>query len=424
MLAVREQTMLMNYYYSIIEENKENRINGETEEQKDERLRQKISQKLQGEELALPEKIKLAQQLFDMLRRYGSIQPYIEDAKVNEIMIIGEDKLYLERGGEMQAVTHSYYFEGELNQIVQRMVSRLNKQVNEKNPICDLYLSSGERVSIVLPPVARKGPMVTIRKFGKKPLVWRDLVENHTLTEEIVEFLQQAVRKKYNIFVSGGTSSGKTTLLNVLSSAIPERERIITIEDARELRIDQIPNQVNLECRSESFAGGGEINARELIKAALRMRPDRIIVGEVRGEEAIDMLQAMNTGHSGSLSTGHSNSAVDMVKRLETMVLSGVEIPIAAIRGQIASAIDLFIHLEKVHGRGRRIVEIAAVKGLQNGEVELETVYRYSFAMDCLQKIKKDFWLKERWERLDATMEKMADEHTDGRIRQGRKRKA
>lgn len=415
---------LMTYYQSIIEENKENRMSGESEEQKDERLRQRISQKLQAEDLALPEKIRLAKQLFDMLRRYGSIQPYIEDAEVNEIMIIGEDKLYLERGGEMEAVSHSYYFAGELNQIVQRMVSRLNKQVNEKNPICDLYLSSGERVSIVLPPVARQGPMVTIRKFGKKPLTWRDLIAGHTLTEEVAGFLQEAVRKKYNIFVSGGTSSGKTTLLNILTSAIPERERIITIEDARELRIDQIPNQVNLECRTESFAGGGEINARELIKAALRMRPDRIIVGEVRGEEAIDMLQAMNTGHSGSLSTGHSNSAADMVKRLETMVLSGVEIPIAAIRSQIASAIDLFIHLEKIHGRGRRIVEIAAVKGVKNGEIELESVYRYAFAADCLQKIKADFQLKERWERFDGDMEKMADKSVAGRNRQTRLRKA
>lgn len=415
---------LMTYYQSIIEENKENRVSGESEEQKDERLRQRISQKLQAEDLALPEKIRLAKQLFDMLRRYGSIQPYIEDAEVNEIMIIGEDKLYLERGGEMEAVSHSYYFAGELNQIVQRMVSRLNKQVNEKNPICDLYLGSGERVSIVLPPVARQGPMVTIRKFGKKPLTWRDLIAGHTLTEEVAGFLQEAVHKKYNIFVSGGTSSGKTTLLNILTSAIPERERIITIEDARELRIDQIPNQVNLECRTESFAGGGEINARELIKAALRMRPDRIIVGEVRGEEAIDMLQAMNTGHSGSLSTGHSNSAADMVKRLETMVLSGVEIPIAAIRSQIASAIDLFIHLEKIHGRGRRIVEIAAVKGVKNGEIELESVYRYAFAADCLQKIKADFQLKERWERFDGDMEKMADKSVAGRNRQTRLRKA
>ncbi len=415
---------LMTYYQSIIEENKENRVSGESEEQKDERLRQRISQKLQAEDLALPEKIRLAKQLFDMLRRYGSIQPYIEDAQVNEIMIIGEDKLYLERGGEMEAVSHSYYFAGELNQIVQRMVSRLNKQVNEKNPICDLYLSSGERVSIVLPPVARQGPMVTIRKFGKKPLTWRDLIAGHTLTEEVAGFLQEAVRKKYNIFVSGGTSSGKTTLLNILTSAIPERERIITIEDARELRIDQIPNQVNLECRTESFAGGGEINARELIKAALRMRPDRIIVGEVRGEEAIDMLQAMNTGHSGSLSTGHSNSAADMVKRLETMVLSGVEIPIAAIRSQIASAIDLFIHLEKIHGRGRRIVEIAAVKGIKNGEIELESVYRYAFAADCLQKVKIDFQLKERWERFDGDMEKMADKSVADRNRRTRLRKA
>ncbi|AVM68385.1 hypothetical protein C3V36_03450 [Lachnospiraceae bacterium oral taxon 500] len=415
---------LMTYYQSIIEENKENRVSGESEEQKDERLRQRISQKLQAEDLALPEKIRLAKQLFDMLRRYGSIQPYIEDAQVNEIMIIGEDKLYLERGGEMEAVSHSYYFAGELNQIVQRMVSRLNKQVNEKNPICDLYLSSGERVSIVLPPVARQGPMVTIRKFGKKPLTWRDLIAGHTLTEEVAGFLQEAVRKKYNIFVSGGTSSGKTTLLNILTSAIPERERIITIEDARELRIDQIPNQVNLECRTESFAGCGEINARELIKAALRMRPDRIIVGEVRGEEAIDMLQAMNTGHSGSLSTGHSNSAADMVKRLETMVLSGVEIPIAAIRSQIASAIDLFIHLEKIHGRGRRIVEIAAVKGVKNGEIELESVYRYAFAADCLQKIKADFQLKERWERFDGDMEKKSNKSVAGRNRRTRLRKA
>lgn len=391
--------MLIRYYRQIIEETKHDSLAEEGE--KDEILRQKINQKLQRETMPLSEKIDIAKKLFYMLRRYGSIQPYIEDKDVNEIMILGEKKLYLEKMGEMQEICHCYYFEGELQQIVQRMVSRLNKQVNEKNPICDLYLSSGERVNIVLPPVARQGPIVTIRKFPEKPFQWADLIVNHTLTAEVAEFLKQAVIKKYNIFVSGGTSSGKTTLLNVLASAIPGQERIITIEDARELQIEQIRNQVNLECRLENLNGGDEISARSLIKAALRMRPDRIIVGEVRGEEAIDMLQAMNTGHSGSLSTGHSNSAIDMVKRLETMVLSGLEIPVGAIRSQIASAIDLFVHLEKIHGRGRRITEICEVIGMQAGEVKLRRIYGYCFKQDELIKENQDFYLKERWERFD-----------------------
>ncbi len=396
--------MLMKYYRQIIEEGQEDSFEGIGEEEKDERLRRRINQKLQESFLPLTEKLRLAKELFYMLRRYGSIQPYLEDKAVNEIMILGEEKLYLERCGQMQEVRHHYYFEGELQQIIQRMVSRLNKQVNEKNPICDLHLSSGERVSVVLPPVAAQGPMVTIRKFSEKPLAWKDLIDNRTLTKEAADFLAEAVRKKYNIFVSGGTSSGKTTLLNVLTSAISEQERIITIEDARELRIDQVPNQVNLECRAEGLSGGGQIGAGALIKAALRMRPDRIIVGEVRGEEAIDMLQAMNTGHSGSLSTGHSNSALDMIKRLETMVLSGMEIPVTAIRSQIASAIDLFVHLEKIHGRGRRIVEICLITGIREAEVQVEALYRYDFGQDSLQRIKPDFRLKERWERNDKAM--------------------
>ena len=386
----------MSYYRRIIEEIKEDRQKEESEQA----LRQRINRKLQAENLPLSEKIEMAKKLFYMLRCYGSIQPYIDDKQINEIMILGKERLYIERRGEIEEVDHQYYFEGELDQIVQRMVSRLNKQANEKNPICDLYLSSGERVNVVLPPVARKGPIVTIRKFPEKPFNWEDLIANRTLEEEVVIFLKEAVRKKYNIFVSGGTSSGKTTLLNVLSSAIPKQERIITIEDARELQITQIKNQVNLECRQESFAGDGAISAKDLIKSALRMRPDRVVVGEVRGEEAIDMLQAMNTGHSGSLSTGHSNSAIDMVKRLETMVLSGVEIPVSAIRSQIASAIDLFIHLEKIHGKGRRIVEICETAGMENGEVTLRQIYRYSFEKDALIRCHPNFCLKERWERI------------------------
>lgn len=393
--------MLMKYYRQIVDEVKQEMQKDLSEEEKDEALKQKINRKLADQKMNLAEKIKLAKQLFYMLRGYGSIQSYIDDESINEIMMLGEEKLYIETQGEMKEVKHQYYFEGELHQIVQRMVGRLNKQANEKKPICDLHLSSGQRVNIVMPPIARKGPIVTIRKFPDKPFGWQDLVKNRTVTPEIMDFMLEAVRKKYNIFVSGGTSSGKTTLLNVLACAIPQNERIITIEDARELRIDQIPNQVNLECRQESFTGEGNVNASDLIKSALRMRPDRIIVGEVRGEEAIDMLQAMNTGHSGSLSTGHSNSAVDMVKRLETMVLSGVEIPVVAIRSQIASAIDLFIHLEKIHGRGRRITEVCEVIGVEEGEVKLKPVYQYSFAGDALEKVNPEFYLKERWERFE-----------------------
>lgn len=405
--------MLMKYYHQIIEEVKKEQEPLESEEEREAFLRQKINHALQEEKMDLQEKIDLAKQLFYLLRGFGSIQPYIEDSEVNEIMILGKEKIYIEKKGAMLEIKHRYYFEDELKQIVQRMASRLNKQVNEKNPICDLHLSSGERVNIVMPPIAAKGPMVTIRKFPKQVFGWEDLLKSHTFSLEVALFLQEAVRKKYNIFVSGGTSSGKTTLLNVLASSIPAEERIITIEDARELRIEQIPNQVNLECRQSSFSGEGQVTASDLIKAALRMRPDRIIVGEVRAQEAIDMLQAMNTGHSGSLSTGHSNSAADMVKRLETMVLSGMEIPIYAIRSQIASAIDLFVHLEKIHGKGRRIVEICQVAGIREGEVKLEPIYQYFFDCDSLVRRNNSFTLKERWERIADADKKMAGKETN-----------
>lgn len=397
--------MFLKLYQEIIDEVKREAKIETSYAEKDRQLKEKINEKIKELSIPLAEKIELAKKLFYMLRRFGSLQTYIEDKSINEIMVLGTERLYIERQGEMIEVDHRYYFEGELQQIIQRMVSRLNKQVNEKKPICDLYLPSGERVNIVMPPISRKGPIVTIRKFPEKPFGWKDLQENGTLQSDVIAFLQDAVKKKYNIFVSGGTSSGKTTLLNVLASSIPEKERIITIEDARELRIDQILNQVNLECRQESFSGEGSVTASDLIKSALRMRPDRILVGEVRGEEAIDMLQAMNTGHSGSLSTGHSNSARDMIKRLETMVLSALEIPIPAIRSQIASAIDLLIHVEKIHGKGRRITEICEVQGIRDGEVALNPIFRYHFDKDVLSQVDLKFSLRERWERDEKNMD-------------------
>ncbi|GIO14248.1 type II secretion system protein E [Cohnella xylanilytica] len=315
--------------------------------------------------------------LFHSFRGLDALQPLLDDPDVTEIMINGHREIYVERGGELQAVPFGFESRERLEDLIQAIVGKVNRIVNESSPIVDARLPDGSRVHVVLPPIALKGPTVTIRRFPRQPLGMEDLIERGSITGEAAEFLRLLVQAKYNLFISGGTGSGKTTFLNALSQWIPADERVITIEDAAELQLRGVSNLVSLETRNANTEGKGRIGMRELIRASLRMRPNRIIVGEVRGEEALDMLQAMNTGHEGSLSTGHSNGARDMISRLETMVLSGAELPVSVVRQQIASALDVIVHLSRFRDRTRRVAEICEVRGCRGGEVELRTLFRF-----------------------------------------------
>ncbi|QHW33212.1 CpaF family protein [Paenibacillus rhizovicinus] len=323
------------------------------------------------------EKVQLVRRLFHAFRGLDLIQPLMDDPSVTEIMINGHEELFVERGGQLMRMPFAFESRERLEDLIQSVVAGVNRVVNESSPIVDARLKDGSRVHIVLPPIALKGPTVTIRKFPEKPLLMRDLIGLGALPEEAAGFLEKLVKAKYNLFISGGTGSGKTTFLNALSQFIPEDERLVTIEDAAELQIVSIPNLVKLETRNANTEGKGAISMRELIRASLRMRPNRIIVGEVRGGETIDMLQAMNTGHDGSLSTGHSNSARDMIARLETMALAGADLPVAVIRQQIGSAIDVIVHLSRLRDRSRRVTEICEVTGIVNGEVVMQPLYRF-----------------------------------------------
>ncbi len=346
-----------------------------------ERIQTKILQEEQG--LSIIEKSSLIETLYNHIRRLGTLQPYLDDPKVNEVMVNGPDKVFVEKEGEIFRVQTTIH-ENELLEIIQRIVNRMNRRVNEKEPICDVRLEDGSRVNIILPPIAIDGPYITIRKFIRSFITVDQLVKNGTISKEAMEVVQRLVKRRYNIFISGGTSSGKTTLLNALSESIGEKERVITIEDSAELKLQGLNNLIRLETRNGVDNYMEPITIRDLIRSSLRMRPDRIIVGEVRGEETIDMLQAMNTGHDGSLSTGHANSIREMLLRLETMVLSSMELPLIAIRQQIASAVDIMIHLQKIHGKGRRVMEIAEVDGVDNGIIGLNTLYRYDIEQDQL----------------------------------------
>lgn len=319
----------------------------------------------------------LVERIYYSFRGLDVLQPLIEDKSITEIMINGHDDIFLERHGEVMQSDVKFENSEKLEDIIQMIVGKVNRTVNASTPIVDARLEDGSRVNIVLPPVALKGPTMTIRKFPEKPLTMDDLISFGAIEPEIAEFLEKLVISRYNIFISGGTGSGKTTFLNVLSNYIPKDERIITIEDSAELQITSVDNLVSLETRNANTEGKGEITIKDLIKTSLRMRPDRIVVGEVRGEEALDMLQAMNTGHDGSLSTGHSNTIFDMISRLETMVLTGAELPIPVIRQQISSAIDIMIHLSRLRDHSRKVVAISEVIGLDNGEVQLNPLYEF-----------------------------------------------
>lgn len=316
--------------------------------------------------------------VFNSLRRLDILQPLLEDESITEIMVNGAKDIFIEVEGHVRKSEAHFESKEKLEDVIQSIVSKVNRTVNEASPIVDARLSDGSRVSVVLPPIALNGPILTIRKFSSRVLTMDKLIEWGTITEETAELLNTFIKAKYNIFICGGTGSGKTTMLNILAQYIPADERIITIEDSAELQISNINNIVKLETRNANTEGSGEVTIRDLIKASLRMRPERIIVGEVRGAEALDMLQAMNTGHDGSISTGHANSNLDMLSRLETMVLCGAVLPLEAIRQQIASALDIMIHLSRLRDKTRRVMEISEVTGYKNGEIQLNPLYVFN----------------------------------------------
>lgn len=333
---------------------------------------------LMGKETYIPlaEKKRLCREIYYAIRKYDVLQELLEDETVTEIMVNGPDHIFIEKEGRLQQWQTAFESEDKLLDVIQQIVAKANRVVNESSPIVDARLF-GSRVHVVLPPVALNGPILTIRRFGKTPLLIPELLRLGSVSQEICTFLEKLVIAGYNIFISGGTGSGKTTFLNALSSFIPRTERIITIEDSAELQIQGNDNLVRLETRNANVEGCKPVTIRDLIRASLRMRPDRIIVGEVRGAEAIDMLQALNTGHDGSLSTGHANSAADMIARLETMVLMGMELPLAAIRRQIAGGVDLIVHLGRLRDKSRRVLSVSEVVGYEQGEVLLSVIYEF-----------------------------------------------
>ena len=340
------------------------------------KLEKLVSEQLGEVYVPIQERVNLTDELYSSIRGLGLLDMIIKDDDITEVMINGTDEIFIEKSGKVERLNQSFESQRKLEDIIQRIVGRAGREVNQSNPIVDTRLPDGSRVSVVLPPVALKGPTLTIRKFSKTPMTVEQLIKYKSITPQIAKVLETLVKAKYNIFISGGTGSGKTTFLNALSNYIPNTERVITIEDSAELQIVGIDNLVKLETRNSNSSGRGTITIRDLIKTSLRMRPERIIVGEVRGAEALDMLQAMNTGHDGSLSTGHANSTKDMLSRLETMVLMGAEgLPLEAIRQQIASAVDIIIHLSRLRDHSRKTMEITEVVGLKDGEIELNPLY-------------------------------------------------
>ena len=330
-----------------------------------------------GKSISLNKRCLLRMELFHSIRRLDVLEELLADETVTEIMINGENGIFLERNGRLEQFLGGRISKERLDELVVRITGMSNRIINEASPLVDARLGDGSRISVVISPVALDSPCITIRKFPKRAITLDDLLEKQSLNEEVAEFLKKAVQAKYNIFVSGSTGSGKTTLLNVLSDFIPQNERIITIEDTAELQIKNIPNLVRLEARNSVVEGCREITIRDLLRASLRMRPDRVIVGEVRGAETVDMLQAFCTGHDGSLSTGHGNSTKDMLYRLETMVMMGMDIPVLAVRRQLASGIDLMIHLGRLRDKRRVILEVSEIDGCKDGEIVVNPLYQF-----------------------------------------------
>lgn len=332
--------------------------------------------------LSLKRKEELQKELFNSIRKLDILQELIDDDSITEVMVNGTEGIFIEKNGRLIKWDKNFFSKQKIEDLVQSIAAKSNRIVNETVPIADARLENGARVNIVLPPAAINGPIITIRQFPSHPIHMRELIAWNAVTKEAAEFLRQLVIAGYNIFISGGTGSGKTTFLNALSDFIPKEERIITIEDNAELQIQGVKNLVRLEARKGNTQGEHEITIRDLIKSSLRMRPDRILVGEVRGEEALDMIQALNTGHDGSLSTGHGNSPRDMLARLETMVLLGVSLPVSAIRRQIASGIDIMVHLGRLRDKSRKVLEIIEIVGYRYETEEILTEVLYEFEED------------------------------------------
>lgn len=325
--------------------------------------------------LSMDEKKEVIQRTFYAIRKLDVLQEILEDQEITEIMVNGPDQIFIEKQGRLEPYPKKFLSKEKLEDVIQQIVGKVNRTVNESSPIVDVRLQDGSRVNVVLPPVAINGPIVTIRKFPADPITMEHLVSIQSITMQAAEFLKKLVQAKYNIFISGGTGSGKTTFLNALSAYIPKEERIITIEDSAELQIQNIPNLVRLEVRNANLEGKNEVTIRDLIRSALRMRPDRIILGEVRDAAAYDLLSVMNTGHDGSLSTGHANSPNDMLKRLEALVLTAVDIPLLAVRSQIASAIDIVVQLGRLRDRSRKVLEIDEMIGMDGTEIIMRPLY-------------------------------------------------
>lgn len=337
-----------------------------------------VAQRIGGMYCSIDQRVSIVQQVYSSIRGFGLLDSIMSDETITEVMINGPENIFIEQSGRLFKMDKQFESQRRLEDIIQRIVGLAGREVNQANPICDTRLPDGSRVNVVLPPIALCGPTVTIRKFSKTPMTIEKLIQYGSITKEIAEKLEMLVKAKYNIFISGGTGSGKTTFLNALSNYIPKDERVITIEDSAELQITGVQNLVSLETRNANAAGAGQITIRDLIKSSLRMRPERIVVGEVRGGEALDMLQAMNTGHDGSLSTGHANSTEDMLSRLETMVLQGsAGLPLEAIRQQIASAVDIIIHLSRLRDKSRKTMEITEVVGYEDGKIVLNPLYKF-----------------------------------------------
>lgn len=325
--------------------------------------------------LSMDEKKEVIQRTFYAIRKLDVLQEILEDQEITEIMVNGPDQIFIEKQGRLEPYPKKFLSKEKLEDVIQQIVGKVNRTVNESSPIVDVRLQDGSRVNVVLPPVAINGPIVTIRKFPAEPITMEHLVSIQSITMQAAEFLKKLVQAKYNIFISGGTGSGKTTFLNALSAYIPKEERIITIEDSAELQIQNIPNLVRLEVRNANLEGKNEVTIRDLIRSALRMRPDRIILGEVRDAAAYDLLSVMNTGHDGSLSTGHANSPKDMLRRLEALVLTAVDIPLLAVRSQIASAIDIVVQLGRLRDRSRKVLEIDEMIGMDGTEIIMRPLY-------------------------------------------------
>ena len=348
-----------------------------TDEKIDELIDEEIFKEGHIRYISLEDRLVYKRSLFNSIRGLDVLQDLADDDLVTEIMVNGTDNIFIEENGSIKRSSTTFSSNDKLMDVIQQIASISNRRVNEASPIVDARLKNGSRVNIVLPPIALDGPVVTIRKFPKHGITMSDLIEMGSISNEASEFLEILVKSGYNIFISGGTGSGKTTFLNVLSSFIPKDSRVITIEDSAELRLSHIDNLVRLETRQDNVEGHGGITIRDLIKTSLRMRPDRIVVGEVRGSEALDMLQAMNTGHDGSMSTGHANSTTDMLIRLETMVLMGVNLPVSAIRGQIAAGIDIIVHLGRLRDKSRKVLEISEIIKFDGTNIILRPIYKF-----------------------------------------------